>query len=525
MTRRTSDGAEHRRRLPNIHNLLKMLFQRVIVVSLLIALQILLVIFLALRGGMASLWLWIGMYVFSLLVALRIITRNTNPAYQVAWLAALLFVPLAGSLLYLMLGGNRQGHRLRGRVAGMRQTLEAGMSQDAQVLAALAAQSEDAAVQARYLSGTAAFPVWQNTQTEYFPSAERCFERMQEELEKAQRYIFVEYFIIEQGHMWQTVLDILTRKAAAGLDVRVIYDDFGCIRRLPYHYRQELERAGIACEVFNPFIPVLSGHLNNRDHRKLMIIDGTAAFTGGLNLADEYININSPYGRWKDAGVLVRGDAAWSMTLMFLSLWEAQRGIREDIEQYRPAPAAVGGQGFVQPYADCPLDGEPVGETVYLGLLNRARHSVRIMTPYLVMNSELTMALTGLAKSGVDVTIITPHIPDKWYVHALSRAHYARLVPSGVKIYEYTPGFIHSKVFLVDGAYATVGTINLDFRSLFLHYENGVWMYRPDCLADIARDFDETLPQCQPITLEECTALPWHKKLQQALLRLLATLM
>ncbi len=512
-------------RLPNIHNLLKMLCQRVVIVSVLLLLQLAMVALLVLRGGMTSVWIWVGMYVLSLGVSLHVISNDTNPAYQIAWLAAAMFLPLVGSLLYIILGGNRLSHRLRRKMGSMQQTLTENLSQDAEMYTWLEHKEPDAALQSSYLTHVAGCPGYTNTETEYFHLGDACFPRMCEEIRKAKRYIFVEYFIIEQGYLWSTILDLLEQKIAEGVDVRLIYDDFGCITRLPYHYRQMLEQRGIQCEVFNPFIPVLSSRLNNRDHRKFLIIDGVVAFTGGMNLADEYINIDARFGHWKDAAVLVRGDAAWSMTVMFLSMWEYQRGRRERVEDYRPEPVEVVSQGFIQPYTDNPLDGEPVGETVYLNLINRAKRSVRIMTPYLIIDSAMSTALTTAAKAGVEVTIITPHIPDKWYVHALTRAHYARLVAAGVRVYEYTPGFIHSKVFCVDGIYATVGTVNLDFRSLYLHFEDGVWMYKAGCIADIDRDFDETLPRCQAIRLEDCTNLPWYRRLMQAVLRLLAPLM
>jgi cardiolipin synthase len=349
---------------------------------------------------------------------------------------------------------------------------------------------------------------------------------MLEEMKKAEHYLFLEYFIIEEGEMWGPMVEIMRERASAGVDVRLIYDDFGCVTKLPTNYRRKMEAMGIKCCVFNPYIPILSARLNNRDHRKLLIIDGKVGFTGGINLADEYINRVERFGHWKDAGILLRGEAVWSMTIMFLAMWEYVRGTREDIENYRPAlPAAETYHGYVQPYTDYPLDNEPVGETVYLNLISKARDYVYIMTPYLIIDNEMVTALTTAAKSGIDVRIITPHIPDKWYVHALTRAYYELLVEAGVRIYEYTPGFIHSKVFCVDGQYATVGTINLDFRSLYLHFENGVWLYDADCIGQVEADFKKTFPICQEISLEQCRATKWYVRLGRACLRLFAPLM
>ncbi len=512
-------------KLPNIHNLLKMLCQRVVIVALLILLQMLLVIWAVVDNDWTDTWLWVGMYLLTMGTALHIISNDTDPAYKMGWMSAAMCLPVVGCLFYIILGGNRLSKRLRRKMGSMQQTLDENLSQDAEMYHWLENKEPDAALQSNYLTQEAGCPGYTHTETEYFSLGDHCFPRMCEEIRKARRYIFVEYFIIEKGHMWDTLLELLAQKAAEGVDVRLIYDDFGCITRLPYNYRQAMEHIGIQCEVFNPFVPVLSSRLNNRDHRKFLIIDGVTAFTGGINLADEYININAPYGHWKDAAILVRGRAAWSMTVMFLSMWEYQRNRREDVERYRPEPVEVVSQGFIQPYTDNPLDGEPVGERVYLNLINRAHKYVRIMTPYLVINAEMSTALVTAAKSGVEISIITPHIPDKWYVHALTRAHYDKLVAAGVHIYEYTPGFIHSKVFCVDGIYATVGTVNLDFRSLYLHFEDGIWMFKASCIEAIERDFDETLPQCQAIRLEDCTNLPWYRRLGRSVLRLLAPLM
>ena len=269
----------------------------------------------------------------------------------------------------------------------------------------------------------------------------------------------------------------------------------------------------------------MSARLNNRDHRKLLIIDGKVGFTGGINLADEYINQKVRFGHWKDNAIMLRGDAVWSMTVMFLSLWDYVSGSGDTIANYLPPEPEAESRGFVQPYTDNPLDDEPVGGSVYQNLINRANHSVYIMTPYLILDYSMNEALCNAAKTGIDVRIITPHIPDKWYVHTLSRAHYEQLVKCGVKVYEYIPGFIHSKVFAVDGQYATVGTINLDYRSLYLHFENGVFLYGADCVGDVYRDFADTFAVSQQITLKDCQAASPVVRLMRAVLRLLAPLM
>lgn len=328
--------------------------------------------------------------------------------------------------------------------------------------------------------------------------------------------------------MWDPILEILERKARAGLDVRVMYDDLGCMLTLPAHYKRVLEEKGIRCCVFNPFVPVLSSRLNNRDHRKICVIDGHTGFTGGINLADEYINAYKKHGHWKDSAVLLRGDAVWSLTLMFLSLWDYMCGTREDYALYHPRrylPEPVPGDGIVQPYTDSPLDDEAVGETVYLNLINKADRYVYITTPYLIISNEMITALTTAAKSGLDVRIITPHIADKWYVHAVTRAYYEVLIEAGVRIFEYTPGFIHAKTFTVDDEYGVVGTINLDFRSLYLHFECAAWMYRCSCIPVMREDFLRTQQVSQEVTLEECRGVNLVTRVVRSVLRVFAPLM
>ena len=379
---------------------------------------------------------------------------------------------------------------------------------------------------ARYLLASSRYPVYDNSQAVYFPSGERCFARMLEELEQAEHYIFLEFFIIDNGKMWDAILDVLRRKAMQGVDVRVMYDDFGCITRLPMRYCKKLREMGIQAHVFNPFIPVLSGRLNNRDHRKLMIIDGKVGFTGGVNLADEYINEIERFGHWKDCGILVRGEAVWSMVMMFLSIWDYVAGLEEDVAAFRPDyPDAPAGEGYLQPFADSPLDHEDVGATMLQSVISSAQERMWIMTPYLILDDKMTTALCVAAKTGVDVRIITPAIPDKWYVHAVTRANYEELTRAGVRIYEYTPGFIHSKVYLADSVQAVVGTVNLDFRSLYLHFEDAVYLCDTAANAQIEEDFVQTFPQCRAITYEQCRHVHLYQRILRALLRMFAPLM
>jgi len=507
--------------------LISLVFHRAILATYMLLLQIAVVLLLAFRFSNSMVYFyWVGI-VLSTVVVFWIVGNKSDPAYKIAWIVPILIVPFFGGIIYLIFGGNRLSHRTKRKMEGMARQMHQTLEPDfkAEQLCHLGA---DAVNQARYMERMANCPVYGNTATEYFSLGDLCFPRMLEELQKAERYIFLEYFIIDKGKMWDAILEILVKKAAAGVDVRLIYDDVGCIFTLPRHFNVRLENMGIKCSVFNPFIPILSIRLNNRSHRKLCVIDGHTGFTGGINLADEYINEKEKYGHWKDSAILLRGDAVWSMTVMFLTMWDYVRGAREDYDKFRPTPlpmALTAGGGYVQPYTDNPLDDEAVGETVYLNLITKAEHYVYITTPYLIIANTMNTALCNAAKSGVDVRIMTPSIPDKATVFELTRAHYEPLLEAGVRIYEYTPGFVHAKNFSVDDRYATVGSINMDYRSLFLHFENGVWLCDTPAVAEIKADFLTTIKDCKPVTLAQCNELPLPRRILRSVLRVFAPLL
>jgi cardiolipin synthase len=463
----------------------------------------------------------------SMVAVLWIVNNNSHPAYKVAWIIPILVFPVFGGLFYLFFGGTKLTKRVRKRMSSIENQMRQVLAPQPHILADLAKQNLQAVSQSTYIQNCAYCPPYANTETLYLPSGEESFEKLKEELAKAQHYIFLEYFIIAEGQVWDSILEILKTKVAQGVEVRLIYDDAGCLLTLPYGYDKTLERMGIKCCVFNPLLPLLSPRLNNRDHRKIAIIDGHTGFTGGINLADEYINAYPKYGHWKDSTIMLKGEGVWSLTVMFLSMWNYIRGTDEDFRQFRPhnLPEISGNRGYVQPFIDSPLDDETVGEIVYLNLINKASKYVYITTPYLVVGNEMATALISAAKGGVDIRIITPHIPDKWYVHQVTRSYYKVLLENGVKIYEYTPGFIHSKTFVVDDQYGVVGTINLDFRSLYLHFECGVWLYNCESIKQIKEDFLRTLEVSQQITLADVAGDKWYKTLAGSLLRVFAPLM
>ena len=513
----------------NIKKLLSLVFHRTVLVALLLLVQVALMAVMVIQFSDYFIYFYLFCVALSIVVVLYIVNTRSDPGYKIAWIVPILLVPVFGGLVYLLCGGNRLSRRSRRRMTGVDQIMEEQLG-DEKKCEALAPFGQDAVNQSRYLEEYAHCPLYTNTHTEYFALGDDCFQPMLDELWKAEKYIFIEYFIIDNGKFWGSILEVLEEKVKEGVDVRVLYDDVGSLFTLPKNYDKFLRSKGIKCKVFNRFVPVLSVRLNNRDHRKFCLIDGKAGFTGGVNLADEYINAVVKYGHWKDSAILLKGEAVWSMVVMFLTMWEGVDGVQEqNFDQYRPdampPEAALGAGHWVQPYTDSPLDGEPVGETVYLNLISKAKKYVYITTPYLIVSDSVNTALCNAAKSGVDVRILTPHVPDKAVVFELTRAHYPPLLEAGVKIYEYTPGFVHAKNFCVDDLYATVGSINLDYRSMFLHFEEGVWLCNDPTVLDVKADFVDTLTRSQEITLESVHGNSWPRRLLRSVLRLFAPLM
>lgn len=451
-----------------------------------------------------------GTLLVTAVMMVYLLNQDMNNSVRIPWLVVTALAPVLGVLLFCYTKED-VGHRmLKKRLLELEGQTRSQLPQNKKTGKALDADCPGAASLAQYLRGRGGgFPVYENTQVTYFPSGEAKFAALLPQLESATQYIFLEYFIIDEGLMWGRILEILARKAAQGVDVRVMYDGTCEFSTLPRDYPRRLEALGIQCKVFAPVTPFVSTHYNYRDHRKILVVDGRVGFTGGVNLADEYINHIEKYGRWKDAAVMLEGEGVRTMTALFLQMWSIQR--EPEFAQFltRPLPETQA-NGFVIPYGDCPLDGERVGEMVYIDLLNRARHSVHIITPYLILDGELETALRFAAERGVDVHLILPGKPDKWFAYALAKTHYLPLLSSGVKISEWVPGFTHAKVMIMDGQEAVVGTINLDYRSLYHHFENAVWMRGVDCLPRIEADFQDTLAQCR--TVEPTRQSVWQGK-------------
>jgi cardiolipin synthase len=510
-----------------VGKILRLIFGRAFLVGASIAVQMAALIMIIWGFSDYFVYFYFGCMLLSMIAVLGIINDKSNPAYKIATIIPILIFPIFGGLFYLIFAGNRTGKRTEREMQRIREKVQTLYIQDTQVLEKIEKHDKGAANQARYIEKFSFFPVSENTETEYLTPGEIKFIRLKEELRKAKDYIFLEYFIIEEGQMWQAVLDILIQKVEQGVDVRVIYDDVGCLFKLPYRYDKKLQKMGIKCHIFNPVVPFLSVQMNNRDHRKIVVIDGHTAFTGGINLADEYINAYERFGYWKDSAIMVKGEGAWAFTVMFLSLWEVLDRDEENYDRYKPQfpQREVIKDGYVQPFTDSPLDGETVSEMIYLNMISKAKAYVYINTPYLILDHEMMTILCMAAKSGVDVRIVMPHISDKPLVHEVTQSHYSELIESGVRIYEYTPGFMHAKTLVTDDEFAVVGTINLDYRSLYLHFECGVWLYKTQSVFAVKEDFLRNLKVSTEILLEDCKAVKWYRKLGRSVLSVFKPLM
>ena len=505
----------------------RVVFRRRVIVILALLVQIGFFVFLIEGTGRYFRYAdWI-LTVISVGVCVHVLNKHVKAGYKLTWIFLIMLVPILGGSLYIIFYFNSKSRKLRRQIERITEDSRNALYFFPDRLPELIEKYPEFEPQARYLQNYAGFPVFSNTATLYFDSGEAYFNRVLEELEKARHYIFLEFFILREGVMLNTVMSILERKAKEGIDVRLIYDDLGCLMTLPADYREQIEQKGISCFVFNPFRPILSSLQNNRDHRKIIAIDGKVAFTGGLNLADEYINAVERFGHWKDAAIMLEGEGAWSLTLIFLQMWNLQPGIKHDYTSFFPrteTPCTVHSDGFVQPYSDSPVDEENTGEHVYIQIINKARKYVYINTPYLIIDDNLISALTLAAKSGVDVRIITPYRWDKWFTAVISRSYYRQLISAGVKVYEYTSGFNHGKTFVSDDTIATVGTTNLDYRSLYLHFECGVLVYRSSTVQAVKEDFLRTIPVSHEITLQECARNTFQRIIPDVL-RIFAPLM
>ena len=489
-----------------MRKILHFALNRAVITGIIVILQIGFFMLEIFRWGNYYVPIAIILRLISLGAVISLILRTNNPAVKLAWIVPILMFPLFGGIMYLAFGHVFIPGKLRVGNERTADHIERNLKQDQNILDRLKEDNPWIANQSQYLLGYAGSPVWDHTSAVYYSEGLPYWKQMLEDLEQAEHFIFLEFFILGEGTMWNSVLEVLERKVKEGVEVRLIYDDVGSVFILPKKYYETMEKKGIKCIAFNRLIPFMALILNNRDHRKIVVIDGKVGYTGGINMADEYINYTHPHGEhWKDAGIRIEGQAVWNFTVMFLQMWNMSRYTEEDYSRYYYRFNEKSNvDGYVQPYMDSPLDGELVGENVYLNLIGYAKRYIYIYTPYLITDNEMYTALKLAAKRGVDVRIVTPGVPDKKMIYWLTQSNYQNLIEAGVRIYQYTPGFIHSKCVLCDDEAATVGTVNFDYRSFYHHFECGVYLYRVAALESLKKDMEETFAVSEPISLEWC---------------------
>lgn len=508
----------------SLHKIWKVIFGRVVFTLLCILIQIL---------WMISLWTAFSEYsvlcsalleMIAVIVVIRINSRSEYSAARLLWTAVILALPAAGLCLYSMFGRRGITRTVKRRYDQVHRTFIPYLLPKEDNLKDLKEHNIYIHNQLKYVQDTSTFPVYENTSVKYFPLADDALISMMEDLRNAKEFVFMEYFAIEDAESWHMIEEILLEKIAQGVEVRLIYDDFGSIAFVKPEFMKRMNKKGIKCRIFNPLIPFVYAFMNHRDHRKIMVIDNKISYSGGFNMADEYFNINPPYGHWKDSGIRLEGDAVKSHTIMFLQMWN---NILQTDKDYTPflkpfSHVQEEAGGYVLPYSDTPLDNNTLGENVYMNIIKNATDYVYITTPYLILDTEMEKELCMASQRGIDVRIITPNIPDKKSIFLLTQSYYNKLIRSGVRIYQYTPGFMHAKNYVCDDKIGVVGTINMDYRSLYLHFECATYLYDMKAVLDIKKDFEETLLKCREITLEDCARRKLHTRIYQAVLRLIA---
>ena len=556
---------------------------RMILVVILMVIGVLAVFLLILFAGQKAGWIYTMIHFIGLFLVLAIYASYKTSSIRMTWMFVIMALPIFGTLLYLFIGLDRTGYKMRRRFEDIDKILFPILPTGEEEARNARARDPHLGGIVEYIRRHAGFPVYQNTRIEYYDDALKGIEAQKKDLAKAEKFIFMEYHAIEDAESWHAIRDILAERAKAGVEVRVFYDDMGSLGFINMDFVKRTESYGIQCRVFNPFLPGLNLFLNNRDHRKITVIDGKVGYTGGYNLANEYFHVTEPFGFWKDTGVRLEGDAVQSLTVMFLEMWNAMSAMDRDDTDFmkylavsnaayllnRKSKVVSGDQaerarkerdrlrkksqgyylqmekgimpdmryvlgteeydgdhlGFVQPYADSPMDDIHTGEDVYICMADGAHDYAWFITPYLIITDEMCHALSMAAKRGVDVRIITPGIPDKKLVYKLTRSYYNGLARNGVRIFEFTPGFCHAKMSIADDLVATCGTINLDYRSLYHHFENGCLYADCEAVMDTKRDFEETFAQCEEVTDYYAEGRGAFLRLEQMLLRLAAPLM
>ncbi|MCD8095053.1 MAG: cardiolipin synthase [Ruminococcus sp.] len=491
--------------------------QRTIVILLLVG-QLLFIGYMVVSLERYSIRLQIFFQLLAGLMCIYLINRSTKSEFKISWLALMVVFPLYGAVIYFFLSNQYMTRLIRKSYASKFESTKKWLVQDEMVDESLKRTDMDVYRYSHYMNSYAGYPIQQNSEVTYFKSGEEKHPVMLEELKKARHYIFIEMFILAQGSMWDEILEVLTEKVKQGVEVRLLYDGMGSSALLPRKYDKKLREIGIKALVFQPFTPFLSSIQNNRDHRKIIVIDGHTGFTGGDNFADEYVNRIVRFGYWKDTAVMIKGQAVWNLTMMFLQMWEVNHPTElvADYDKYKPdlhMRKKYESDGYVLPYGDSPLDNEDVGMLTYLSIINSAKDYCYISTPYLIPDEEMLSALCFAAKRGVDVRVIVPGIPDKWYVKVLGESYYKQLIEAGIRLYEYN-GFNHAKMFVSDDIKATVGTINLDHRSFSLHFEDACFLYNMPAVMDVKADFENMFKnECRELTLDDCNNRKLYRRM------------
>lgn len=509
---------------------LSFLFSRKITVIILLAIEVCFIALAFLSLYEQFIYIYLGLTVLAIILVAYIASSGENAGYKIAWLVPFVVFPSFMALVYLFLKTQITRHFFKKTVQKKINETNEYLIQDEDIYSEIF-KNEDKSFSrmSNYIAKYGRFPTYKNTTAQYFKCGEEQFEILLDELRRAKHFIFIEFFIVEKGIMLDQIIDILIDKVEEGVDVRFIYDGVGAQTILPGKYDETLRYYGIKCKVFNPFVPFLTSVQNNRDHRKIVVIDGHTAFTGGTNLADEYINAKVKYGYWKDSAVMIKGDAVWSFTLMFFQMWEIGEKISANYKDFAPSQYHEGefeSDGYVIPYGDSPLDNEEVGKMIYLDIINKAKDYIYFTAPYLILDEELTTALSYAAKSGIDVRIVVPGISDKWYVQKISNCYYKELLDQGVKFYRYNPGFVHTKDCVSDDKIATVGTVNLDYRSLYLHFEDGTVFYKNKIVMDVKKDIIDMIENdCTELTVEEMDSRNIFDKIFSGILKIFGPLL
>lgn len=510
----------------------KIIYSRVFIVLALLLLTVFAIVWVVGSLAVYVPAILTALQVFSIIVAISIINRPMNASFKLTWIVFVIGFPVFGALFYYILQSNIETRRYRKTFQRQAEIMRQYGKTSDKVMNGLAKEDREQLKLAHYMSEYVGYPLHTNTDAVYFSSGEAKFEALLEELKKAEQYIFMEYFIVDEGFMWESILNILKEKVAQGVEVRFMYDGMNSLSTLPYTYYKTLRSYGIKTRVFSQIIPALSTVQNNRDHRKIAVIDGKVAFTGGVNIADEYINKKERFGYWKDAAIMVKGEAVANFTNMFLQMWNYNEKTETDDLKYLKThkdleTETVDAEGFFLPYGENPFDGDEVAKRVCLDMIQSATDYIYIMTPYLVLDDEMIDNLTYAAKRGVEVRILLPHIYDKKSAYLAARTDFPTYLEAGIEIFEFQPGFVHSKVVLVDDKKATVGTVNMDFRSFYLNFECGLYIYNHSTvLAAIKDDFTQSFKKSQQINLLTFhKTYSWYKRLGGALLRIISPLL